>query len=255
MRTRAPGVNPFGWRAGGPPPGWPEEDREFAPGEGPRREEDFLLHVAPFPIFVVPPQAWKGIVMLGGHGGRGHAASYVPTYVEFEYLDRAGEPTRGMRVVNVDQEEEARLERQHRPRREPGVWWFDTSDDAANLPQLPGRFRPEAQTGAERGARPTVGRRYIGEGRLVVGGAERTFERWEYRDYPELVEIRSRLPGLAIRIEGWALAVDAVLGFAAHLQRLELGSELLKRMMDAAASASAEWEAWFRKRRPDSSRS
>lgn len=42
-------VNLAGWRADGPPPGWPVEERAFAAGEGPRREEDFLLHIAPFP--------------------------------------------------------------------------------------------------------------------------------------------------------------------------------------------------------------
>jgi len=65
---------------------------------------------------------------------------------------------------------------------------------------------------------------------LVAGGSETDFERWEYRDWPELVEIRFSLPGVAIRIEGWDLDADEVLGFAGRLQRLELGSELLKSM-------------------------
>jgi hypothetical protein len=243
-------VNPSGWRADQPPPGWPEEDRDFAPGEGPRREEDFLLHIAPFPIFVVPPEAWRGIVMHGGHGGRGSAASYVPTDVEFEYLDRAGEPTRGMHVVNIDPEEEARLQKLYRPHREPGVWWFDTVGDAAQLPQLPGRFWRETQAAGGR-SHSTTARRYVGQGRLVAGGSETDFERWEYRDWPELVEIRFSLPGVAIRIEGWDLDADEVLGFAGRLQRLELGSELLKSMTDAAGSATSAWQRWFQERNPD----
>jgi len=245
-------VNPSGWRADQPPPGWPQEDRDFAPGEGPRREEDFLLHIAPFPIFVVPPEVWRGIVMHGGHGGRGNAASYVPTRVEFEYLDRAGEPTRGMHVVNVDPEEEARLEKLYRPHREPGVWWFDTSGDAAELPQLPGRFRLETQA-AEGRLDSATARRYLGQGRLVAAGLETDCERWEYRDYPELVEIKFSLPGVAIRIEGWGLDMDEVLGFAARLRRLELGSQLLKSMTYASVSATSAWWSWFQERHPDPS--
>jgi hypothetical protein len=108
-------VNPAGWRADRPPLGWPDEAREFAPGEGPRREEDFLLHIAPFPVFVVPPETWEGIVSLAGHGGHGTHASYVPTRIEFEYLDIPGEPTRGMHVVNVDSSEEDSLEKRYPP--------------------------------------------------------------------------------------------------------------------------------------------
>jgi hypothetical protein len=136
--TAGTSVNPPGRRADRPPPGWPEDDREFAPGEGPRREDDFLLHIAPFPIFVLPPQAWEGQTMLGGHGGHGSQASYVPTRIEFEYLDRAGEPSRGLQVVSVHPEEEDRLEALYPPHREEGVWWFDAGDDAAYLPQLYG---------------------------------------------------------------------------------------------------------------------
>jgi hypothetical protein len=86
---------------------------------------------------------------------------------------------------------------------------------------------------------------------LVAGGSETDFERWEYRDWPELVEIRFSLPGVAIRIEGWDLDAGEVLGFAGRLQRLELGSELLKSMTDAAASATSAWERWFQERNPD----
>lgn len=245
-------VNPSGWRADRPPPGWPEGDRDFAPGEGPRRDEDFLLHVAPFPIFVIPPEAWKGIVMLEGHGGRGHATSYVPTRIEFGYLDRAGEPTRGMLVENVDPDDEDHLEKMYRPHREEGLWWFDAVNDAAYLPQLAGRFPQVASKGAGGGSRSLTGRRYLGQGRLVADGTETVFERWEYRDYPELIEIRFRLPRVAIRIEGWGLDVDEVLGLAARLEHLKLGSDLLRRMTDAVASATSARKSWLRERYPDS---
>lgn len=242
------GVNLSGWRSGGPPLGWPEDEREFAPGEGPRREEDFLLHIAPFPIFVVPPDAWEGLASLAGHQGQGNTASYVPTQIEFEYLDRPGQPTRGAHVVNVDPEEEDHLEKVYAPHREEGVWWFDAGDDAAYLPQLPGRFRDAGDDAVERGVRSASGRRYLGDGGLVVIGTDVVFERWEYRDYPELVEIRFRLPRVALRVEGWNLSVEELCDFAARLEHLELGSDLLRRLAESTAAATAAWELWVRER-------
>ncbi len=244
-------VNPAGWRADRPPPGWPDEAREFAPGEGPRREEDFLLHIAPFPVFVVPPETWEGIVSLAGHGGHGTHASYVPTRIEFEYLDIPGEPTRGMHVVNVDSSEEDSLEKRYPPHREEGLWWFDAGDDAAFIPQLPGRFREEREGAAGHGERSPRGRRYLGQGQLIVSGTPTVYDRWEYQGYPELVEIRFRLPRVAIRLEGWNLSLEEVRGFAVRLERLELGSGLLGRMTKAATEAAAAWEKWLRKRHPD----
>jgi hypothetical protein len=242
------GVNPWGWRSGGPPPGWPEDAREFAPGEGPRREEDFLLHISPFPIFVVPPDDWEGLASLGGHQGHGNTASYVPTQIEFEYLDRPGEPTRGMHVVNVDPEEEDHLEKVYAPHREEDVWWFDAGDDAAYLPQLPGRFRDAGDDAVERDVRSAWGRRYLGQGGLVVIGTDVVFERWEYWDHPELSEIRFRLPRVALRVEGWNLSLDELCDFAARLEHLELGSDLLRRMTESAAAATAAWGLWVGER-------
>jgi len=79
---------------------------------------------------------------------------------------------------------------------------------------------------------------------------ETVFERWEYRGYPELVEIRFRLPDVALRLEGWNLSLEEVCRFAARLERLELGSNLLRRMSEAAAAAAAAWEMWHRERYP-----
>ena len=45
----------------------------------------------------------------------------------------------------------------------------------------------------------------LGNGRLMVGGTETAFERCEYRDHPQLVEIRFPLPDVAVRVEGWNL--------------------------------------------------
>jgi hypothetical protein len=51
--------------------------------------------------------------------------------------------------------------------------------------------------------------------------------------FSELVEIRFRLPGIALKMEGWDLSLKDVCGFAERLERLELGSGLLQRMTEA----------------------
>jgi hypothetical protein len=244
-------VNPPGWREGTPPPGWPPDEREFAAGEGPRREDDFLLHIAPFPIYVLPPEQWSGVVFLGGHGGHGDHASYVPTRIEFEYLDRAGTSNSGLQIVSVDPQEEDRLESVYPAHREPaGVWWFDAGDDATYLPQLPGRFLDQrAITGEARHL--GRGRRFLGRWRLAVGGEETDYERWEYRDFPRLIEIRFRLPGVAVRVESWNVDLEKTVGFAQRLERLELDSDVLRRMTEANASGSTAWDRWLRGQHPD----
>jgi hypothetical protein len=244
-------VNPTGWRDGTPPPGWPPEEHDFAAGEGPRREDDFLLHIAPFPIYVLPPEHWSGVVFLSGHGGQGEHASYVPARIEFEYLDRVGNPDRGLQIVNVDPDEEDRLENFYPAHREPaGVWWFDAGDDAAYLPQLPGRFVDQRQITGERGDLGGA-RRYLGRERFAVDGIDTDYERWEYRDYPRLVEIRFRLPGVAVRVESWNLDLETTVALARRLERLELDSDLLRRMKEATAAAGTAWDRWLRQQNPD----
>jgi hypothetical protein len=69
-------------------------------------------------------------------------------------------------------------------------------------------------------------------------------------DYPELVDIRFRLPGVALRMQAWNVSVEEVCGFGARLERLELESDLLRRMTQATAAAAAAWELWVRQRYP-----
>lgn len=153
-----------------------------------------------------------------------------------------------MRVLNVDPSEEDHLEALYRPHREEGLWWFDAGDDAAFLPQLPSRFIDKAD---ERRTRPSQGRRFLGQGQVIVSGLDTVFERWDYLAFPELVEIRLRLDEVALRIEGWTLTLEEVLGFASRLERLELGSGLLRRMTEAAGEATAAWETWLREHHPE----
>jgi hypothetical protein len=132
-------VNPISWPDGSPPPGWPEEAREFLPGEGPRWEEDFYLHVASFPLYVVPPETWHGLSAWSG------AAFHTPGHpyeVRFSYIEAIEVantvPERGFEVVNLDPEEAARFRVGDDPSL-PGPL------EAAHLVQSLGRFvDPEA---------------------------------------------------------------------------------------------------------------
>jgi hypothetical protein len=103
--------------------------------------------------------------------------------------------------------------------------------------------RTEAITGEARHL--GRGRRYLGRERLVVGSVETDCERWEYRDFPGLTEIRFRLPGVAVRVESWNVDLEKTVGFAQRLERLELDSDLLRRMKEANASGSTAWIAGF----------
>jgi len=51
----------------------------------------------------------------------------------------------------------------------------------------------------------------------VVSGAETVFERMGVLGQPQLVEIRFPLPGVAMRVEGWALGIEEVLDLAGRL--------------------------------------
>jgi hypothetical protein len=70
-------VNAFGYPAGRPPPGWPDDPTEYAPGEGPRHAEDFHLHEATFPLYVVPPGTWEGYAGGQRHLGRASRSGRV----------------------------------------------------------------------------------------------------------------------------------------------------------------------------------
>ena len=229
-----------GWRADRPPPGWPEDDRTFAPGEGPRREEDFLLHIVRFPIYVIPPAAWDGVVGLSGTSGTSAHVMTDVDQIRFYYLDRAGEPTRGLEVVNVSPAEERRLERQYPSHREPGIWFLDDPPDAAMSPNLPGRFE---RHGVDRDRDPRIHRakRYMDQGEVVIEGVGRPFERWAYLDHPKLTEVRIVLQEVAVRVEGWNIDDDEFFAAVSRLERMTLGSELLARMKAAEAQARAAW--------------
>jgi hypothetical protein len=112
-------------------------------------------------------------------------------------------------------------------------------------PEIPGRFRQQQDT-RDRDRRIPRARRYLGKGELDIAVGKRPFERWAYLDYPELIELRIRLPDVVIRIEGWKVTEEELLLAATSLERMTLGSDLLQRMRAAEATARVAWESWTR---------
>lgn len=162
-------VNPISWPAGSPPPGWPVETREFPPGQGPRWQEDFYLHVASFPLYVVPPEAWPGVVALSGAG---YHSPGVPHRVAFSYLEDPGTvPERGFEVANLHPAEATRFRSTGDPSTvDPleGHRLVETlgrfvSPEVHDRLHVPPGVPPLARTGTER---------------LEVLGARRLVDRW-----------------------------------------------------------------------------
>ena len=236
-------VNPFSWPGSSPPPGWPEDTAEYAPGEGPRWEEDFYLHVAGFPIYVLPPERWEGYSMLSGRGSTG---AHEVTQVRFAYLDAIPDPGRALGVHSRHPDE--RLSRRRVARDEDIGIWVPGASIVEDELDLLGRVLPRAEVDRLI-LRPVVDlgpRRYLGRAAIQLLDGEASAERWEYRDYPNLRLVRMPLPGVEVTLLGWAISEERLLSFASRLERLELGSDLLQRM----GSAIAESNAAFRRAHP-----
>jgi hypothetical protein len=228
-------VNPFSYAGGSPPPGWPEDAAEYGPGEGPRWEEDFYLHVVGFPIFVLPPEHWEGYAMLGGMQSRDHEVKQV----RFEYLDQIPHPGRALSVHCRLPDERSSLRRAAHEQ-DIGTWVPSPSivDDemdllARVLPRAefdPLMFRAVVDLGP---------RRYLGPGAIELLDGETSAERWEYKDYPNLRLVRMPLPEVDIMVLGWRIREEQLLWFASRLERLALGSDLLRRMGSAVSVSHA----------------
>jgi hypothetical protein len=233
-------VNPFSWAADSPPPGWPVDAGEYSPGEGPRWQEDFCLHVAGFPIFVLPPEHWEGYSMFSGMGSTG--SNHEVTEVRFAYLDEIPDPRRAVEVHCLRPDE--RSSRRRVAREEDIGVWVPGASIADDETDLLGRVLP--RDGFERLIlRPVVDlgpRRYLGRAVQLLDG-DTSAERWEYRDYPNLRLVRMPLPEVEVTLVGWGISDERLLWFASRLERLEVGSDLLKRM----GSAVAESHAAFRR--------
>jgi hypothetical protein len=229
-------VNPFSYAAGSPPPGWPEDTTEYVPGEGPRWKEDFCLHVAGFPIFVLPPEQWEGYAMLSGMGSTGR--EHEVTDVRFVYLDAIPDPRHGLGVHCRHLDEHSSRRRESREE-DIGVWLPGGSIDKDEMDFL-SRFLPRAEVDRLI-LRPVVDvgpRRCLGRAAIDLHG-ETSAERWEYMDHPNLRVARMPLPGVDVTVLGWSISEERLLSFASRLERLELGSDLLKRMHSAVTESKA----------------
>jgi hypothetical protein len=58
-------------------------------------------------------------------------------------------------------------------------------------------------------------------------------------------------PGSPYEFESWNVDLEKTVGFAQRLERLELDSDLLRRMKEANASGSTAWDRWLRGQHPD----
>lgn len=222
-------VNPFGYSARRPPPGWPDDAAEYAPGEGPRHAEDFHLHEATFPLYVVPPNRWEGYAGLAGSGTSGERLDRVA----FGYFDEPGGSRRGFEVGN---ERRGRRPLDRPPRSEDiGIWWSEPlpDDDAVNFAA---RFlSPEGQrelTG-DRGWLEIGPVRIAAIVELDVAGHRVEAVRREYRRLPQLRSIQVDLPDVCLTLHGWNLTFDELEHYARVLERLELGSDLFRVMEEA----------------------
>jgi hypothetical protein len=232
-------VNAFGDPAGRPPPGWPEDPTEYASGEEPRHAEDFHLHEATFPLYVVPPGPWEGYAGLAGSGTSGELLDGVA----FGYFDEPGGSRRGFEVGNERPGRPRPLERPPRPE-DIGIWWSEPlpDDDTVNFAA---RF---LSPGSRRELTGDRGWLEIGPVRIAaiveldVAGHRVETVRREYRRLPPLRSIQFDLPGVRLALHGWNLTFDELEHYARVLERLELGTDLFRGMEDAQAWAKHRFD-------------
>jgi hypothetical protein len=235
------GVNPFSYAGDSPPPGWPEDTTEYGPGEGPRWREDFYLHVAGFPIYVLPPEHWEGYAMLGGMRSTGQ---HEVRQIRFVYLDAISHPGRALGVHCRHPDERPSMRRV--AWEEIGVWLASTSVDEDEMDLLT-RVLPRAEV-HRLILRPVVDlgpRRSLGRATIDLLDGKTSVERWEYKDYPNLRLVRMPLPEVEVTLLGWGISEERLLSFASRLEPLELGSDLLQRMSSAVAESNAAFSQAF----------
>jgi hypothetical protein len=232
-------VNGLGYAADRPPPGWPDDPTQYEPGEGPRHAENFHLHEATFPLYVVHPEKWKGYVQTSGSSASGSRVDDV----SFGYFEKPGGGGRGFEVTSERPDVDRRFERPIREE-DVGIWWSDSFATLAPINFAPRFISHELTQGLrdERGF-PNLGpTRIAAIVEIEVAGLRVRCIRTEYRLLPPLRSIRFELPDVRVALHGWALTVDELEGFARTLERLELGTPLLRAMQAAEARSDARFQ-------------
>lgn len=225
-------VNPFGHPAGRPAPGWPNDPTEYAPGEGPRHAEDFHLHEATFPIYVVPPDRWQGHAGLAGSRSSGDLLDGVA----FGYFDEPGGSRRGFEVESGRPGRRHPHERPLRPE-DIGIWWSDPfhDDDIVNFADQFLSPKGRRELTGDRGWLEIGPTRIAAIVELDVAGHRVEAQRREYSRLPALRSILLDLPDVDLALHGWDLTFDELERHARALERLELGSDLFRAMEEAQA--------------------
>jgi hypothetical protein len=219
-------VNEVPWIDGVPPPGWPPETRTFGPGEGPRWREDYYLHVAHFPLYVLPPAAWRGAVRPSNSSDSGGRLGSI----FFRYVESETGPPRGLHVGTWSPARE-------RPEVEPwsalargpkDPWQSDFRGFV--LLEAAGGFGPGWTTRLAEGSFPPWG--YLGALDVEVLGRRATAERWGFQDYPDLLILRLDLPGALASVAS-NLPVEEIIEFVARLEPMGLDSDVFHQMKRA----------------------
>lgn len=232
-------VNAVGYPAGRPPPGWPDDPTEYAPGEGPRHAEDFHLHEATFPLYVVPPSRWDGYAGLSGSGSSGRGLDRVA----FGYFDEPGGLRRGFEVVNQHPDRRRRPERPAR-REDVGIWWSDPfpTADAVNFGA---RF---LSTELRRELSDDRGWLEVGPVQIVeivdldVAGHGVEAALRAYRRLPALRSLRFDLPDVRLALHGWDVDQEELQRYARILERLELGTDLFRSLDEAQVRTNRRFD-------------
>jgi hypothetical protein len=232
-------VNAFGYPAGRPPPGWPDDPAEYAPGEGPRHAEDLHLHEATFPLYVVAPDRWEG---YAGRAGSGTSGALLDR-VSFGYFDEPGGSRRGFEIGNERPGRRPPLERPPRPE-DVGIWWSEPLPDDVTVNFAARFLSPEDRRGlaGDRGW-PEIGPvRVAAIVELDVAGHRVEAVTREYRRLPQLRSIRFDLPDVHLALHGWNLTFDELEQYAGAVERLVLGSDLFRAMEEAEARTKQRFD-------------
>jgi hypothetical protein len=231
-------INGFGHQPGRPPPGWPADDTAYGPGQGPRWAEDFLLHACPFPLYVVPPDAWEGYTSLGGHGGSG--TGNPPEEVRFLYVDDAGDARRGFEIVNRSPRRARRLRDEAREE-DLGTWMPGQRHEHSQVWNFASRFVPPEDVRSHRFSEDAGPRRYNGRVEVSVAGQRVQAERWEWQDLPSYRRLVVALPEADLVLHAWDLADDECVAMLAKLEQLRPDTPLFDAMKLAQARTDARW--------------
>jgi hypothetical protein len=227
------GVNAFGYRDGGPPPGWPDDPAEYGPGEGPRHAEDFHLHEVSFPIYVIRPDRWDGYAGLSSSSSSGQDV----THVAFGYFDEPGGSRRGLEIVNArpDHRSWVRSVRQE----DVGVWWGDRvpDDDVENFAARFISREDHASMQGEHGFLDIGPIRVAAIVELEAVGRHVQAQRREFRRLPSLRSIEFELPQTRVTLLGWKLSFEELEDHARALEQLQLRTDLFRALEAAEAWA------------------